>query len=243
MLCDIRNIQDAVAKLQAAKTCNEFQTSLCEVKRFLKTLETDSQSLLELEERAYYPINEYSDKETLANLDAARRRVIEYLEQMADPPETDHQLLTILNNYDLFLENLLERRPHRAGNIQKEHLDQIKIQNEYDVQHLLYAYLKPLYPAARREVSEDTGYGTVRTDIYLDPDHVIEVKCTRPNMRLKKLIEEIEADMVHYHAEHIYFFIYDKEKLIENPGLFKSSCENKLKEKQIHMTIHQPKIL
>ncbi len=49
--------------------------------------------------------------------------------------------------------------------------------------------------------------------------------------------------MVHYSAEHIYFFIYDKEKIIENPQLFRNIYENKVKGKQIHIVIHQPKIL
>ena len=60
-------------------------------------------------------------------------------------------------------------------------------------------------------------------------------------MPQKKLIEELEADMVH--AKHIYFFIYDKEKIIENPRLFRNIYENKVKGKQIHIVIHQPKIL
>jgi len=87
------------------------------------------------------------------------------------------------------------------------------------------------------------NYGTVRTDIFLDSEHVIEIKCTRNSMKLKKLTEEIEADMVHYNAEYIYFFIYDKEKIIENFNLFWSTYENKVKGKQIHIVIHQPKIL
>ena len=176
-------------------------------------------------------------------MNAAAKRVIEYLEEIMTGSPADDQLLTVLDNYYLFLESLLERSPHKRGSIQKEQLSGLKIQNEYDVQHLLYAYLQPLYPLARAEVSEDTGYGTVRTDIFLDSEHVIEVKCTRNSMKLKKLTEEIEADMVHYNAEHIYFFIYDKEKIIENPRLFRNTYENKVKGKQIHIVIHQPKIL
>ena len=53
-------------------------------------------------------------------------------------------------------------------------------------------------------------------------------------MRLKKLREEIEADMVHYSAKHIYFFIYDKEKIIENPQLFQNTYENKVKADTYH---------
>ena len=137
----------------------------------------------------------------------------------------------------------MERETHKKGGIQKNQLECLKIRNEYDVQHLLYAYLKPLYPMARLEVYEDTGYSTVRTDILLDSDNTIEVKCTRKGMALKKLVEEIEADMVHYSAKSICFFIYDKEKIIDNPYNFKETYEEKVKDKQIHIIIHQPKIL
>ena len=56
-------------------------------------------------------------------------------------------------------------------------------------------------------------------------------------------VEEIEADMVHYGAENIYFLIYDKEKIIENPMVFKKTYEEKIKGKNIHIIIHQPKLL
>ena len=239
----ITSIQDAITRLKNIKDGQEFSLLLPGLRTFLKTLDIDSQSLMELEQRAYYVINEYSDKETKDNLDSARNRVIAYLEQIMTDSPADDRLLTILENYYLFLEALLERPPHRRGGIQNEQLSGLKIQNEYDVQHLLYAYLKPLYPLARAETSEDTGYGTVRMDIFLDSEHIIEVKCTRGSMPQKKLIEELEADMVHYHAKHIYFFIYDKEKIIENPRLFRNIYENKVKGKQIHIVIHQPKIL
>ena len=239
----IASIQDAITKLKNVKDGQEFSLLLPGLRTFLKTLDIDSKSLMELEQRAYYVVNEYSDKDTMSNLDSARNRVIAYLEQIMTGSPADNRLLTILDNYYLFLEALLERPPHRRGGIQKEQLSGLKIQNEYDVQHLLYAYLKPLYPLARAEASEDTGYGTVRADILLDSEHVIEVKCTRSSMPQKKLIEELEADMVHYHAEHIYFFLYDKEKIIENPRLFRNIYENKVKGKQIHIVIHQPKIL
>ena len=243
MLADITSMRNAIIELKAVKNSNDFESILYSLRDFIKSLDMDPKCLMELEQRAYYPINEYSDKETRNNLDAATKRVIEYLEEIMSGSPADDQLLTVLDNYYLFLESLLERPPHKRGGIQKEQLSALKIQNEYDVQHLLYAYLKPLYPLARAEVSEDTGYGTVRTDIFLDSEHVIEIKCTRNSMKLKKLTEEIEADMVHYSAEHIYFFIYDKEKIIENPQLFRNTYENKVKGKQIHMVIYQPKIL
>lgn len=239
----ITSIQDAVARLKNVKDSQEFSDLLTGVRNLLKTMDSNPQCLMELEQRAYYVVNEYSDKETRGNLDAAAKRVIQYLDEIMIGSPADDQLLAILDNYYLFLESLLERPPHKRGGIQKEQLSALKIRNEYDIQHLLYAYLKPLYPLVRAEVSEDTGYGMVRIDIFLDSEHVIEVKCTRNSMKLKKLTEEIEVDMVYYSAEHIYFFIYDKEKIIENPQLFRNTYENKVKGKQIHIVIHQPKIL
>ena len=145
----ITSMQDAITRLKNVKDGQEFSALLPGLRNFLKTLDVGSQRLMDLEQRAYYPVNEYSDKETRDNLDAARKRVIEYLEQiMADSFVNDH-LLTILDNYYLFLESLLERQPHKRGGIQKEHLSGLRILNEYDVQHLLYAYLRPLYPLAR----------------------------------------------------------------------------------------------
>ncbi len=239
----ITDIQDAVKQLKNVKSGQEFTSFLSDLKNFLKTLDAAPQYLTELEQRAYYPVNEYSDKKTRDNLNAAKKRIIEYLEQITDSSPAEDRLLTVLNNFYLFLEGLLERSPHKRSTIQKEQLAALKIQNEYDVQHLLYACLKPLYPLVRAEVSEDTGYGTVRTDIFLDSEHVIEVKCTRNSMKIKKLTEEIEADMVHYHAKHIYFFIYDKEKIIENPQLFRKTYESRMTDKHISIIIHQPKIL
>ena len=176
-------------------------------------------------------------------MEDAKRRVLEFLADIMDNHVNKSLICEVLENFYLFLENLLEREPHKKSGINKIQLEGFKIRNEYDVQHLLYAYLKPLYPMARLEVNEDTGYGTVRADILLDEDCAVEIKCTRKGMSLKKLIEEIEADMVHYSEKNICFFIYDKEKIIENAFRFKKTYEEKMKDKHIHVIIHQPKIL
>ena len=62
-------------------------------------------------------------------------------------------------------------------------------------------------------------------------------------MTQKILSEEIEADMVHYNQREIYFFIYDKNKIIKNIESFKNTYESMLNEKKIHIIIHQPKYL
>lgn len=90
---------------------------------------------------------------------------------------------------------------------------------------------------------EDTGYEAVRTDIRIDNQTVIETKCSRASMSRKKLVEEIEADITHYSASNLIFYIYDKEKIIDNPQLFKQTYEKKTHEKNIHIVILQPKEL
>ena len=140
MLADITSMRNAIIELKAIKNSNDFESILYSLRDFLKSLDMDPKCLMELEQRAYYPINEYSDKETRNNLDAAAKRVIEYLEEIIAGSPADDHLLTVLDNYYLFLESLLERPPHKRGGIRKEDLSALKIQNEYDVQHLLYAY-------------------------------------------------------------------------------------------------------
>lgn len=243
MFDDIKSIQDGLIQLEMAVSEDDFQLAVKALQRYMSNHEIGLNIRDEIEKRAYYLPNEYSDKDTKNRIDAAKKRVMEYIGQIMDGDTEDKVLLKVLNNFYFFLENLVERKTHKKGGIKEEDLDCLKVKNEYDIQHLLYAYLKPLYPLARAEVSEDTGYGTVRTDIFLDIEHVIEVKCTRNTMRLKKLTEEIEADIIHYRAKNIYFFIYDKEKIIENPMVFKKRYEEIVKEKQIHIIIHQPKLL
>ncbi len=126
-------MQDAITRLKNVKDRQEFSLLLSGLRNFLKTLDASPQCLMELEQRAYYLVNEYSDKETRNNLDAAAKRVIEYLEEIMTGSPADDQLLAVLDNYYLFL----ERPPHKRGGIQKEQLSALKIQNEYDVQHLL----------------------------------------------------------------------------------------------------------
>ena len=142
------------------------------------------------------------------------------------------------------MEAFFEKEPHGRAGIDKKTLRSIAIQNEYDVQHILYALLKPLFPEARTEVPEDTGFSMVRTDIWIkELSAVIEIKCSRDSMTVKKLTEEIAADMVHYQAGHIFFFLYDKNKIIDNPYALKTTYQKMMDGKHIHIIIHQPKIL
>lgn len=74
----------------------------------------------------------------------------------------------------------------------------------------------------------------------MDDETVIEIKCTRESLLESKLVEEVSADITNYNEKNIYFFIYDKEKVIKNKEAFKSNYEKKTKEKYIHIIIYQP---
>ncbi|MDE5700027.1 MAG: hypothetical protein K2I96_21910, partial [Lachnospiraceae bacterium] len=152
-------------------------------------------------------------------------------------------LCCVLNNFYEYLETLRERRSHGKSTLSKFKLENIEINNEYDIQFLLFAYLKPLFPKERLEVSEDTGYATVRTDILIDKNTCIEVKCSRSSMNENALESQIKEDMVHYKQKNIFFFIYDKDKIVRNPPAFKECYEKMMVEKNIFVVIHQPKKL
>lgn len=237
------SLPQVINRIYHAENEEEFQNAVSSLKTYLKEIAINPESLLEVERRAYYLTNNYSERDTKENIEQAKKRVLQYVDELMDVSSDNTILMEILDNFYLFLEGLIEREPHKKGGIRKEQLELLKIKNEYDIQHLLFAYLRPLYPLARTEVSEDTGYSTVRVDIVLDSENVIEVKCTRKGMVKKRLIEEIEADMIHYSAKNIYFFIYDKEKIIDNPFNFKTTYEKKMSDKRIHIIIHQSKIL
>ena len=237
------NLQNIIKDINEVQSDSEFGGAINRLKKYLKEAETDSKHIFELEQQAFYMKNDYSDKDNTDKRNEAKRKVLNYIEGIMSNKTNYDNLTNILENFYFFIEALLERAPDKRGGIQREELEKIKIKNEYDVQFLLYAYLKPIYPMARTEVSDDTGYNTVRVDIELNPNNVIEVKCTRDNMQCKKLVEEIEADMIHYNYENIYFFIYDKSKIIDNPSKFKSTYERKVNDKNVHIIIHQPKML
>lgn len=111
--------------------------------------------------------------------------------------------------------------PHKSGTLTEDTLKRFSIGNEYDVQRMLYAWLRPVFPLVRQEVNSDNGYGGMRADLYLDEyDLIIEVKCTRPNMTVKKLTEKLGADCFHYPAKNVYIYIYDKAGLIKNTEAF-----------------------
>lgn len=86
------------------------------------------------------------------------------------------KLIETVEEYEAFKEMIPDRRASLTAN----DLQKIKIENEYDLQHLLYAVLRPLYGDVRKEVTEDSGVGAIRSDLKIPSlNAVIEAKCSR----------------------------------------------------------------
>lgn len=153
-------------------------------------------------------------------------------------------LSRILTNFYKHMEVMYQEKTHGSAGITNSLLDTIKIKNEYDVQRILYALIKPIFPDVEVEKYADGGYRGVRCDIVLkEYDIWIEVKCTRrSSMSEKSLTEQIGADITHYRSKYRLFFIYDKNKIIKNKDAFEREYTYVEKDpaKDIRMFIVQP---
>ncbi len=238
----IESFVDGMQRVKNSQDDIEFQKNINLISDYMKKQQMSPKCWQQLDILSFYEIGE-SELETLKDRELAKKRVVDYIRQLMQGSDGVSIIETILKNFYMFLEALRERTPHKKAEISKEILCQINIKNEYDIQFLLYAYLKPLFKEIRQEVNQDTGNETIRADILIDKDVCIEVKCSNRNMTEKNLGEQIKADMVHYRQREIYFFIYDKNKIIKNMESFKKAYESMINEKNIHIIIHQPKYL
>ncbi|HDR4491876.1 TPA: hypothetical protein QCQ12_000604 [Bacillus cereus biovar anthracis] len=130
-------------------------------------------------------------------------------------------LRRLMKNFNYHIQAMYQDKVHGNGKIKQGDLQLIQIGNEYDVQRMLYSLIRPIFPKARLEVSDDTGYRCVRYDIFLDEySLIIEVKCTRPSMSERDLTEELGSDAFHYEGDNLILFVFDKDNIIKNREAF-----------------------
>ena len=104
----IRSMRDAVERIKNASDSNTFDWIINDLRIYLKNLGMDPQLLIELERRAYYLSNEYSERDTKKIMEDAKRRVLEFLADIMDNHVNKSLICEVLENFYLFLENLLE---------------------------------------------------------------------------------------------------------------------------------------
>ncbi|MBE1556701.1 hypothetical protein [Sporosarcina limicola] len=254
----IDRIQQQITRLSEIKDSNLLKALLKDIERELEGfLGAKMVSRFKLE--TVYQENEFSVVATQKSLEKAQKNAVFFLVNLLSEFEinsnktgfNDDDWLTeeialciirrILNNFYYHIEAMYEANVHGKAFITKEKLDGIKIGNEYDVQRILYSLVKPVFPEARLEVTDDTGYGSIRYDIIIDKyNTVIEVKCSRASMTKKKLTEEVASDAFHYKYANIFFFLYDKHKIIDNKTAFIVAYSKIYNDKKIETVIIQP---
>lgn len=238
-------LQNIIKEMQAVHTSEEFDIMMSRIVEYLSKERYAEQTIQTVRNKGKYLKNVFSDQTTKENMLNAKENVVFELKHiLRENPALSYQtqyLERYLENFYLFLEALREKQPDGRASDSIKELQNIKIENEYDLQHLLYAALKPFYIDLRKEVSEDSGIGTVRSDMKIPAmNAVIETKCTRKSMTEKKLIEEMEADIVHYDAENIFFYVYDKMKLIKDKTTFENYFNKDFMMKHIRVFLIQP---
>ena len=240
-------LEQGIKELQLADTIEQYDKCLGNLDQILCGEGYSSDIIHTVRIKGKYMINRFSDEATRESMLRAKENLIAYLEcipckdikRIEDTMQVC--LEKYLHNFYSFLEAFREAKPHKKATLDSGTLQDIQIRNEYDLQHILYAVIKPLFMDARVEVTEDTGCGTVRSDIKIPSlDAIVETKCTRGTMSVKKLMEEIEADIVHYNASFIYFYVYDKEKIIKNQTAFENAFNKMFDGKQIGVIVLQP---
>ncbi|AJG96773.1 hypothetical protein LF65_00082 [Clostridium beijerinckii] len=254
IICE-RIIKEQIYILNDLQDINEIKNAFKQINVNMLEVLDSNEVLAQIKSKEIYLENEYSKIKTKESIIKAKEKVIEYLEELIVEINNISSILNdeisqevaitiikrILNNFYAHIETMYEQPTHGRAGITKEKLDNIKIVNEYDVQRILYSLIKPVFPEARVEVSNDTGFSTVRYDIFIEKySIIIEVKCTRVSMTERSLTEEIGADIYHYEYSNIFFFIYDKEKIIKNKVAFENTYNKSFNEKSIITTIIQP---
>lgn len=247
-------IKEQIELLKNLHDIDEIKNAFKQINVNIRQVLDSNEVLAQIKSKEIYAENEYSKIKTKESIIKAKEKVIEYLEDLVleinDISSTLNDEISqeiaitiikrILNNFYAHIETMYEQPPHGKAGITKDKLDNIKIVNEYDVQRILYSLIKPIFPEARVEVPNDTGFSMVRYDIFIEKySIIIEVKCTRASMTERSLTEEIGSDAYHYQYNHIFFFIYDKEKIIKNKVAFENTYNKRVNEKDINTIIIQ----
>lgn len=233
------------------KALTDFKKWKLEIIKTLKLNGIELEKIQELKVILHYKYNEFDEMGSKKKLIEVISNSNLFLETLNDKDSVlirqdlnESCVLTvirrILSNFYLHIKAMYKENPHKRGTIKVEDLNKINIGNEYDVQKILYALLKPVFPMTRLEKNDDTGYGGIRYDIVIEEyDVIIEVKCSRASMSERSLTEEIGADICHYNARNLFFFIYDKDNIIKNPEVFKATYTKVIDKKNIETYIVQ----
>lgn len=164
------------------------------------------------------------------NFKTNAKRLLRQIEIKSEISDYDSKIETISDNLIV----LFERFHSVARQIKNRYnnRDTIKINDEYDVQDLLYALLRLYFDDIRPEEYTPSYAGSrTRMDFLLKKERtVIEVKKTRDNLKDKEVGNELILDIARYKAHpecsRLICFVYDPESKIENPRGLEDDLSN-----------------
>jgi hypothetical protein len=126
------------------------------------------------------------------------------------------------------------RRAMHPLTYRRKGAEQLRFTNEYDVQDLLHALLRPWVQDVRPEEYTPSYAGRSTRMDFLLPAHelVIETKCVRDRQHAKNVGDELLLDIGHYAAhptcKKLWCVVYDPEHFLTNPeGLSDLDGEHK----------------
>ena len=152
-------------------------------------------------------------------------------------PTTVEELLEIVVKG---LRRAMHPLTHRRKGVQP-----LSFGNEYDVQDLLHALLRPWINDIRpEEFTPSYASSSTRMDFLL-PAHelVIETKIVRDRTHAKKIGDELIIDIEHYrkhpNCRNLWCVIYDPDQLITNAEGLKADLEGQRfsKEEEVHVRV------
>jgi hypothetical protein len=120
---------------------------------------------------------------------------------------------------------------------------QLKFSNEYDVQDLLHALLRPWVNDIRPEEFTPSYAGSSTRMDFLLPAHnlVIELKFVRDRSHAKRIGDELIIDIEHYQAHPkcgtLWCVIYDPDHLLTNAEGLRTDLEGKRSTKGKDLTV------
>ncbi|HDT3627226.1 TPA: malate dehydrogenase [Morganella morganii subsp. morganii] len=145
-------------------------------------------------------------------------------------------VLNILNRFPTFVRQLKRRHNGRAP---------LEVNDEYDVQDMVYALLTLHFDDIRAEEYTPSFAGAAsRQDFLLKKEKiVIEVKKTRESLGAGKVGGELLIDMARYRAHQdcdtLILFVYDPDCYINNPMGVRTDLESKDAEGKVKAVIAQ----
>lgn len=234
-------------KVSAAGSLQQYQVTIAECIE-----ELENERLMHVADSvrnlSAVSVNRFSRPATQENFEFSKKEVLAYLKkekcagQGISEKEAVKLVVMIMEHFHDYCKCLYKEKIHKKCNDSlKKNLPCLKIENEYDVQRLMYPVIRSIFTDARLEETEDSGHHMVRKDIVIDSqDIVVELKCSGEAVTERRISEEIVADIIHYGNRHILFYIYDKASVIKNTVNFQRSYESKqIENKQIVVRIWQ----